>query len=333
MQTRMGREVEVYSDWTDDPSEKNRYRSGSGYLLGGRLAVTAAHVVCPTRHVLASVAIQVRTGAGPDLLSATVVWRHPDPEVDVALLEITDPGWRTPVWRHRVRWGHLVTTRARQRCEATGFPKVTATPAYRDTHTADGLINPKALAKSARYAVDVINPPDGPDLDGSWWAGMSGAGVLCNDLLVAVVVVVEDPAGFNSRRLITIPLASVITDPDFRRLVTTHCGRPPVLEPVELAGLAEPVRAPDSPAGLLRADVADTPFRDRPELEQLRRWCQLNDWSSTRLVAGPGGQGKTRLARHLAAQQASEGWATVMLAERAGAAEIAVLGEVASRHW
>lgn len=45
-----------------------------------------------------------------------------------------------------------------------------------------------------------------------------------------------------------------------------------MMEPVELAGLAEPVRAPDSPAGLLRAEVAETPFRDRPELSQLHQW-------------------------------------------------------------
>jgi hypothetical protein len=242
MLTRMGREVEIYSDWTDHLPEKNRYRSGSGYLLGVRLAMTAAHVVCPTGQVLASVAVQVRAGAGPELLAAKVVWRHPDPEVDVALLEITDPGWPTPVWRHRVRWGRLVTTRTRQRCEATGFPRATATPFYRDSHTADGLINPKSLTKSARYAVEVTNPPDGPDPPGSRWAGMSGAGVLCDGLLVAVVV--EDPAGFSSQRLVAVPIASVVTDPGFSRLVAAHCGRPPLLEPVEFVGLGEPVPRP-----------------------------------------------------------------------------------------
>jgi hypothetical protein len=50
---------------------------------------------------------------------------------------------------------------------------------------------------------------------------------------------------------------------------------------MELAGLAEPVRAATSPAGLLRADVAQTPFRDRPELHLLTMWCQDVPWSST----------------------------------------------------
>ena len=43
-----------------------------------------------------------------------------------------------------------------------------------------------------------------------------------------------------------------------------------------------------------------------------------------------GRQGKTRLARHLAAQLAGDGWAAVVLAEQVGAADIAVLAEVAT---
>jgi hypothetical protein len=103
------------------------------------------------------------------------------------------------------------------------------------------------------------------------------------------------------------------------------------VEPVELAGLAEPVLVPDSPAWLLRADVADTPFRHRPELAELQDWCADSAWSGIRLVVGAGGQGKTRLARHLAAQLAAQGWAGLLLAETAGPEAIAVLGEVAGQ--
>jgi hypothetical protein len=260
------------------------------------------------------------------LVEARVAWHRRSDEVDVALLVITEPGWRVPVWRHRVRWGWLVTSRAGQVCEALGFPKVVAEPQWRDSHHAVGVINPGALVKAGLYAVEVSNPPAAPGPVGSWWAGMSGAALLCHNLLVGVIT--TDPKGFDSRRLVAIPITVVISDPEFRRLVIEHCGRGPVVEPVELVGLGEPVRAADSPAGLLRADVADTPFRDRPELDRLQRWCQRSEWSSIRLVVGPGGQGKTRLARHLAGQLVGEGWATVMLAERAGPGEIAVLGEV-----
>jgi len=112
--------------------------------------------------------------------------------------------------------------------------------------------------------------------------------------------------------------------------VAAHTGVAPIVEPVELAGLVDPVAVPDSPAGLLRADAATTPFRPRPELAQLQEWCHGPAWSSTRLVVGAGGQGKTRLARHLAAQLNTDGWAAVVLAESAGPDQVAVLSEMAT---
>ena len=138
-----------------------------------------------------------------------------------------------------------------------------------------------------------------------------------------------DPKGFDSRRLITVPVSRVTGDAGFAALVAEHTGSAPLVEPVELAGLAEPVVAPDSPAGLLRADAATAPFRDRPELAQLLDWCADPAWSGVRLVVGAGGQGKTRLARHLATQLAGHGWATVMIGEHARPEDLAVLGEVA----
>ncbi|MGH3847274.1 MAG: trypsin-like peptidase domain-containing protein [Pseudonocardiaceae bacterium] len=319
----MRRQVEVYADWSDHPPGQARWTCGSGYLLGGRLVLTAAHVVCPAGEPLTSV--WVRAESGP-LLAAQVAWHRYAGDVDVALLVVTEPRWVVPVWRHLVRWGRLVTARAGQACEATGYPKVVAEPRRRDSHHAVGVINPGSLVKAGLYAVEVSNPPAGPGIGGSGWAGMSGAAVLCQGLVVGVVSV--DPAGFESRRLVTVPVTAVTGDPGFAALVAGHCGRAPVVEPVELVGLGEPVRAAESPAGLLRAEVAETPFRSRPGLEQLQQWCQRAEWFSTRLVVGPGGQGKTRLARHFAAQLVGEGWATVMLAERAGPGEIGVLGEV-----
>jgi tetratricopeptide (TPR) repeat protein len=268
--------------------------------------------------------VQVRDESG--LVAARVAWHRWDDEVDIALLEISGSGWVAPVWRHPVRWGQLVTTRAGQACEVIGFAKVVARPQRRDSHHATGVINPGSLVKAGLYAMEVDNPPVGPGPGGSGWAGMSGAALLCHQRVIGVVT--TDPEGFDSRRLVTVPVATVIEDPEFRDLITRHIGRGPVVEPVELTGLAEPVEAADSPAGLLRAGVAETPFRDRPELDVLRRWCRSSPWSSIRLVAGPGGQGKTRLARQLANELGGQGWATVMLAERVSEAQIAVLAQV-----
>ena len=318
------REVEVYGDWPDHPEGRGRWTCGSGFLLAGRLVLTAAHVVCPAGGPLATVKVRGESGG---LVDAAVVWQRWVDDVDVALLEITGRDWVEPVWRHPVRWGRLVTTRAGQGCEATGFPAVVATPRRRETHHAIGVVNPRSLVKSGLYAVEVTNPPAEPGPDGSGWRGMCGAAVLCRGLLVGIVTV--DPAGFASRRLITVPITAVAADPGFARVVAEHTGRTPIVEPVELAGLAEPVSLPASPAELLRADAATAPFRARPELEQLRLWCQSEQWSGVRLVVGAGGQGKTRLARHLAGSLTGRGWATLVLGEHATSEDIAVLAQVA----
>ncbi|MGQ0479493.1 MAG: tetratricopeptide repeat protein [Pseudonocardia sp.] len=172
----------------------------------------------------------------------------------------------------------------------------------------------------------MTNPPSKPE-GGSQWAGMSGAALRAADMVVGVVT--KDPKGFDSRRLVTMPITAVTTDPGFAGIVAAHTGAAPVVEAVELAGLGEPVSTPVSPAELLRADAATAPFRSRPELGLLWDWCQADAWFGVRLVAGAGGQGKTRLARHLVAQLSAQGWAAVMLGEHTRTADVAVLSEVA----
>ena len=64
-----------------------------------------------------------------------------------------------------------------------------------------------------------------------------------------------------------------------------------------------------SPATLLRADAEVVPFRGREqELAELSSWCDEPDELSARLIVGPGGQGKTRLARELVHQRIQAGW-------------------------
>lgn len=323
----MRREVEVYGDRVQPPPPGGgRWTSGSGYLLAARLVLTAAHVVCPAGPPLAD--IRVRGGSG-ELVRARVVWHRRDGGIDVALVEITDPAWSDPKWRHPARWGRLVTSRPSQTAEAVGFPKVVASLQARDSHHAVGVLNPSALVKSNLCALEVGNPPSPAGGEGSQWAGMSGAALRCPgraDLVIGVVT--QDPAGFDSRRLVATPITAVAQDARFAELVTDRTGHDLVIEPVELAGLAESVSAPESPAELLRADAATAPFRPRPELGLLREWCDGDPWFGVRLVTGAGGQGKTRLARHLAAGLAGDGWATVILGEHAHAEDLEVLAHV-----
>ena len=328
----MHRYVEVYAERPEPLPGDERWSSGSGYLLATRLVLTAAHPVCRGHDPLPKVLVRDGDGA---LRDAVVVWHRPEPQVDVALLKVTDPHWSSPRWRRQVRFGRFVTGQQGQACEAVGYPKVVAAPELRDSHQATGSISPKSLVKAGLYAMEVSNPPCGPSAAGSEWAGMSGAGVVCAGLLVGVVT--TDPAGFDSRRLVTTPIAAIAGDPSFAGLVRDHTGSSPVLEPVELTGLAHRAEPPTSPADLLRADAAAAPFRDRPELGQLLSWCEDPAWTSVRLVVGPGGQGKSRLAQQLitsltqgAAAAGQTGWAALVLADHADLTGAAVLADVTS---
>jgi tetratricopeptide (TPR) repeat protein len=68
------------------------------------------------------------------------------------------------------------------------------------------------------------------------------------------------------------------------------------------------------PSALLRGDYEIVPFAGRAtELEQLTEWCQQDKRVAVALVIGPGGQGKTRLARQLRHRMSGHGWAAGFL--------------------
>ncbi len=68
------------------------------------------------------------------------------------------------------------------------------------------------------------------------------------------------------------------------------------------------------PSALLRADADIAPFSGRDEeLARISAWISRSDPLLVRLLAAPGGSGKTRLARELCLNYASDGWAAGFL--------------------
>ncbi|WP_345636772.1 tetratricopeptide repeat protein [Rugosimonospora acidiphila] len=282
---------------------------GSGVWLSDRLVVTAAHVVTdPDTPVSA-----IQLGPGSEAVRGRVVWSGREIGVDVALVEVADSGSAPVSRRHGVRWGRLVGTAPAVPCTGWGFPEVVASPDMRDVEQMSGRINPGRLAKAGLLSIGVDAPPERVKAQvtggGSPWAGMSGAGVWCGELLVGVVV--RDPAGFDGRRLAAVPVARLLADARFAGLVADAASRPAVVEPVELDGLFTSPPLPTSPALLLRADVAAVTFRGASRLtllDDLQTWCERPTGFGVRLVVGPGGQGKSRLARELVERMRAAGW-------------------------
>jgi len=86
-----GRAVEVLHDrGLGRPAGADQWTSGSGYLIGGRLVLTAAHTVDYQQSPGDGEQLLVRTIAGRELPARVVLVCDEPSQVDLALLEITD---------------------------------------------------------------------------------------------------------------------------------------------------------------------------------------------------------------------------------------------------
>ncbi|MEU9339384.1 hypothetical protein AB0D49_40645 [Streptomyces sp. NPDC048290] len=151
----------------------------------------------------------------------------------------------------------------------------------------------------------------------SGWSGMSGAGVIVEspqgDLLCGVIR--EDVRARNGSLLTATPVSVLLADDEFTRIVTERSAWVPLVEPAEPTAILEPagrLRSVLSPTMLLRADAEVVRFQGREEeLRALEGWCEEETGGfSVRVLTGPGGQGKSRLARRLSEGLRAKGWVT-----------------------
>jgi hypothetical protein len=319
--TAVHREAEIYAQQPD-----GKWSCGSGCAVGGLLVLTAAHVVCdesgqPHRTVL------VRQLGQQQLIHAKVIWFGVGRQDDAALLVILDEtSWTPPPVP--LRWGRLATNKP-ESCYSVGFPDFQNTLDYRDTERACGVISPGTMIKGRLYSINVASPPGRVEGSPSPWVGMSGAGLFCRGMLIGIVI--EDPLGHNSRRLVAVPIVALLRDEKFCNLVRGDTGREISAEPVEFSAISTTLPVIRSPGALLRADVSEVPFRSSPVFEDITAWCvEDNSSLSVRLVVGPGGQGKTRLARQLAQVMKSRGWEALFVDPDAPLDELTVVSEVRS---
>ncbi|MEU1285280.1 tetratricopeptide repeat protein [Kitasatospora sp. NPDC005856] len=317
--------------------------SGSGYAVGGRLVLTSAHVTGPTGSE-----VQVFHPGGSGTAPGRVVWRGtPGGRDDAALVLVDpDPSWQPPTGA--VRWGRTVTDRPGTECETWGLPDV----AQRDGRAAEaeqllGTLNPGSGFVGNQYVVNLrqhrperpaagasAGTSAGASAGTSAWGGLSGAAVFAGRVVIGVVS--ADRAHYAGGQLNAVPAYVLHHDPAFRAALADHgAGAHNGLEAVEFQHLADRVLghaaqgAAPTVAALLQARRQVVPFHGRQELlDELRAWCARGGFGAW-LLHGPGGQGKTRLAHHLAVRLAADGWAVLWPKESATAEQVAELRHTA----
>ncbi|MFD5452385.1 trypsin-like serine protease [Streptomyces sp. NPDC127100] len=196
-------------------------RSGSGYLIGDHVVLTAHHIVdgVPMRG-----GVEVRQldpESRTDWTAAELVWLPEEaasgvlPDADGALLRITGPDWRPPV-TPPVRFGRVVG-KHRVPCVGLGFPDAVTRPDHaRDTMPVRGHVDPLHGMRSRMTTVQVdvgIVPSR------SGWRGSSGTGLLCGPHLIAVVTTEK---GFAPGVLEAVPVSVLAELPGFEQTLRAH---------------------------------------------------------------------------------------------------------------
>ncbi|WP_369147402.1 trypsin-like peptidase domain-containing protein [Streptomyces sp. R44] len=214
---------------------KDETRStGSGYLIGPRLVLTARHVLVNRETGELWPRISARIGHfenGPShTVRAELLWTPAD-DLDVALLRV-DHATDTP----GVVWGRPAG-RVPLPYQGLGYPKAAAAD-RREAEYLRGTLAP--LSGSGRHYVLDQGPAPVPGTDGgNAWGGASGAAVFCGDVLVGVVV--QEPAAYGARRLLAVPAHSFVQDRDFLDHLARHACASPELVTI---GVPAPRAAP-----------------------------------------------------------------------------------------
>jgi hypothetical protein len=205
----------------------NRY--GTGYRIGGRLILTAAHLVDQTGSICS-----VRSKDTFGDVEGTVVWKGQT--ADIALVELPE---KVDPCAESVVLGKLPAQRTGEKIsfQMYGYPKWGGTVRREDLRAPGGrhVEGTIYLADTSPDGLLVIEPERLPSesisSSTSEWSGASGSAIICGGLVIGVQSCHQNPN--RSASLEASPLTQIGDDVHWFKLMETH-GVCPKLELVQV---------------------------------------------------------------------------------------------------
>ncbi|GAA1789832.1 hypothetical protein GCM10009712_41500 [Pseudarthrobacter sulfonivorans] len=322
----LDRVVAVMATWADGHAEV-----GSGYLVTGRLVLTAGHCIRDKKSGKPAAEIKVvQASDGATVPGGNVIVC---PELDVAVITLEDDApWEAEL--SAVVFARVDRSRAGilEDCQAIGFPLFQSDSVGRATSEVHGTLYQTDGAESGQLLIRDPNIRPGPPFaqntrkipspqapHPSPWGGFSGATVFHHGLAIGVIIEHHPAQGGSALRATAFDTLMAADDPEARRIADAlGLPRPNDLvlaaaEPVEpLAGLVERLIGGDLPlvqdlnpylAGATesrygtREDAGtDDPYVARTFQDVDARLRELLVPGRMVLLVGPSKAGKTRTA-------------------------------------
>ena len=317
------------------PVDVDRWTGASGYLIGGRLVLTAAHAVDYRRDLGDGEQLLVRTIEGSEFPAEVLLVCDEPSLVDLALLEISAPQFGEtlpPIVFVRVDRDSPAPMPG---CWAVGFPRfgeagpVLGGGSRRETWQVRGDVLPGGKLRSGLLSLQVTSTPRTSlaSLAGSAWEGMSGAVVFATDPddgEQGVGVVTTHHRAEGESALTVVPITAVAGLPAeaqwWHQLGVPGPDALPVLprqlrqgQPVRLVP-RPPGGSPDGAGQVMVGEIPARPaaFLERQAVAQLAAaWDAGMRVAVVQAVTGGPGVGKTQAASAYARDRAAAGWPLV----------------------
>ncbi|MGW7106547.1 tetratricopeptide repeat protein [Streptomyces xanthophaeus] len=281
--------------------------SGSGYLIGPRLVLTALHVVHDKGKRAPAVTVWVGHPRAGEVSrhTGTVVWpdRDTSAAADAALILLDQDAHADHATA--VRWGRPLGP-AQHSYTGVGIPAFSTTGKSVQYEYLRGEIAP-LTTHGRRWVLDCLIWPAASRQMDRPWAGASGTAVFTGDRLIGIIT--EYGTGMGEKRLLAEPVHRLLDDPAFTSVLNAYAFPGTLTTAQDLTAQDGTGLVPQWPRQFGTVPELATAYQHRTAVDDLAAALATGDTTiradaptalgdAAAVVTGLGGVGKTQLAVH-----------------------------------